>query len=118
MMPCSPAITFCSIVGQARRQTAGRMGPSTIERSNVFRVDAGPAIRDRNPKRSLLRTSVDGYAAANENSVRAEPHSGPRRAERAKERLANQPRAFTSTVTTEGYQRRSPWLVARFRKTW
>src|SRR5438105_6677378 len=34
MIPCRPAITFCSIVGHARRQTAGPMGPSTIERSN------------------------------------------------------------------------------------
>src|SRR5438552_18691413 len=34
MIPCRPAITFWSIVGHARRQTAGPMGPSTIERSN------------------------------------------------------------------------------------
>ena len=43
MMPCRPAMTFCSIVGQAIRQTAAPMGPSTIERSNVrgFRDDLG-----------------------------------------------------------------------------
>src|SRR5262245_40270074 len=34
MMPWSPAIAFCSMVGQARRHTAAPMGPSTIERSN------------------------------------------------------------------------------------
>src|SRR6266540_7370135 len=33
MMPCSPAMMFCSIVGQASRQTAGPIGPSTMERS-------------------------------------------------------------------------------------
>src|SRR5580700_4901632 len=33
-MPCSPAMTFWSIVGHARRHTAGPIGPSTIERSN------------------------------------------------------------------------------------
>src|SRR5687768_15527495 len=43
MMPCSPAITFCSIVGHARRHTAGRMGPSTMDRSN-FQGDEGPDI--------------------------------------------------------------------------
>jgi hypothetical protein len=33
-MPCSPAMTFCSIVGQAIFQTAGPMGPSTRDLSN------------------------------------------------------------------------------------
>src|SRR6266542_1109712 len=33
MMLCSPAMMFCSIVGQASRQTAGPIGPSTMERS-------------------------------------------------------------------------------------
>src|SRR5579862_364533 len=33
-MPWSPAITFWSIVGQASRQTACPIGPSTIDRSN------------------------------------------------------------------------------------
>src|SRR5216110_1709487 len=36
MIPCSPAIAFCSIVGHARRHTAGTIGPSTIERSNFW----------------------------------------------------------------------------------
>src|SRR5687767_7528969 len=36
MMPCSPAMMFCSIVGHAIFQTAGPMGPSTIDRSNFL----------------------------------------------------------------------------------
>src|SRR5262249_60027125 len=35
MIPCTPATAFCSMVGQAIRQTARPSGPSTIERSNV-----------------------------------------------------------------------------------
>jgi hypothetical protein len=35
MIPCRPAITFCSIVGHAIRQTAAMIGPSMIERSNL-----------------------------------------------------------------------------------
>jgi hypothetical protein len=31
---------FCSIVGQAMRQTTGPMGPSTIERSNFWGLGA------------------------------------------------------------------------------
>ena len=39
-------MTFCSIVGHARRQTAGPMGPSTIERSNFCDfLGGGPGIR-------------------------------------------------------------------------
>ena len=34
MTPCMPATKFCTIVGHASFQTAGRMGPSTSERSN------------------------------------------------------------------------------------
>ena len=34
MTPCSPAITFCSMVGHASFQTAGPMGPSMSDRSN------------------------------------------------------------------------------------
>ena len=45
MIPCRPAMTFCSIVGHARRQTAGPMGPSTIERSNFWVFGSGPDIR-------------------------------------------------------------------------
>lgn len=44
MMPCSPPITFCSIVGQAIFQTAGSSGPSTIDRSNGRRGGGGGAI--------------------------------------------------------------------------
>src|SRR6185436_4954077 len=33
MMPCSPAMTFCSIVGHASVHTARAMGPSMSERS-------------------------------------------------------------------------------------
>src|SRR5690606_5626616 len=36
MMPCSPPMTFCSIVGHASRHTAGPSGPSTIARSNCW----------------------------------------------------------------------------------
>ena len=36
-MPCSPPMMFCSIVGHASFQTAGAIGPSTIERSKVWR---------------------------------------------------------------------------------
>ena len=48
-------MTFWSIVGQARRQTAGRMGPSTMERSNFLGLDWGPAIREYESEGSLLR---------------------------------------------------------------
>src|SRR5512144_2398126 len=45
-MPCRPAMMFWSIVGQARRHTAGPMGPSTIERSNCWTgFSAGADIR-------------------------------------------------------------------------
>src|SRR5262252_200599 len=40
MMPCSPAMTFCSIVGHASRHTARVRGPSTRDRSNVRRAGA------------------------------------------------------------------------------
>src|SRR5688500_6283673 len=60
MMPCRPAMTFCSIVGHARRQTAGRRGPSTIDRSNCFRGAAGPGMGSE--RASLLR----GFAAEGE----------------------------------------------------
>src|SRR5438128_5978511 len=36
MIPCRPAMMFCSIVGQARAHTAAAIGPSTIDRSNCF----------------------------------------------------------------------------------
>src|SRR5687768_18355624 len=36
MIPCSPAMMFCSIVGHASFHTAGPMGPSTIDRSNFL----------------------------------------------------------------------------------
>src|SRR5690242_8919969 len=35
MLPCSPAMTFCSIVGHAIIQTAAPMGPSTMARLNL-----------------------------------------------------------------------------------
>src|SRR5436190_3036495 len=35
MIPCSPAMTFCSIVGQAIFHTAAPIGPSIIVRSNL-----------------------------------------------------------------------------------
>src|SRR5262245_55621968 len=41
MMPCSPAMMFCSMVGHASFQTAGPIGPSTRERSKVFRDSRG-----------------------------------------------------------------------------
>jgi hypothetical protein len=47
MMPCSPAMMFCSIVGQASLNTAGPMGPSTIERSNFLDFDGGDATKDQ-----------------------------------------------------------------------
>ena len=37
-----------------------------------------------------------------------EPYSGPRRAERAKKILANQPRAFTFSLTIKGISRAKP----------
>jgi hypothetical protein len=51
--------------------------------------------------------TLDRYEASCGNlvPVAQEPHSGPRRAKRAKEILANQPRALP------GYQGQSPWLV-------
>src|SRR4051812_7685056 len=60
MMPCRPAMTFCSIVGHASRHTAGPMGPSTIERSNRL---------------ALTRTSVTKSAILREVTVlgRARP---------------------------------------------
>src|SRR4030095_11524631 len=42
MMPCRPAMTFWSIVGHARRQTAGPMGPSMRLRSNLAAFGLGP----------------------------------------------------------------------------
>ena len=47
--PWIPAITFCSIVGQASFQTAGAMGPSTIERSRALamRLEAMREFGDR-----------------------------------------------------------------------
>ena len=44
MMPCRPATTFCSMVGHARRHTAGPRGPSTRERSNVRRAGAADML--------------------------------------------------------------------------
>jgi hypothetical protein len=41
MMPCSPAMTFCSIVGHASFQTAWPIGPSTMDRSNFLDVPPG-----------------------------------------------------------------------------
>ena len=60
----------------------------------------------------MRKTLLDRYTAPNESFVLVarlgeEPYSGPRRAERAKQTLANQPRAFTS----QGDQGRSPWLL-------
>src|SRR5688500_17561762 len=43
MMPCRPAMMFCSIVGQASRQTAGPIGPSTMDRSNFLNLPPGSA---------------------------------------------------------------------------
>src|SRR5262245_8632221 len=49
MIPCSPATAFCSMVGQAIRQTARPSGPSTIERSKVcsFSGNGQSTNRDR-----------------------------------------------------------------------
>src|SRR5262245_34823392 len=48
MTPCSPATTFCSIVGQASFHTAGLIGPSMRERSNGedFLAGAGADISE------------------------------------------------------------------------
>ena len=35
-MPCNPPMMFCRTVGHAIFQTAGPMGPSTMERSNFL----------------------------------------------------------------------------------
>src|SRR5690242_10401923 len=43
MMPCRPAMMFCSIVGQANVQTVGPIGPSTIDRSNFLNFPPGSA---------------------------------------------------------------------------
>src|ERR1041385_3617286 len=64
MMPCSPAITFCSIVGHASFHTAEAIGPSTSDRSYLealmvsvatgvlprvyYTMKALPAALDRN----------------------------------------------------------------------
>jgi Family of unknown function (DUF6152) len=55
---------------------------------------------------------LDRDTAPNENFVLVltNPYSGPRRAARAKERLANQPR-LSPSLGPKGYQGRSPWLV-------
>lgn len=42
-MPCRPPIAFCRTVGQAIFQTAGTIGPSTIDRSKLGRFLAGAA---------------------------------------------------------------------------
>src|SRR5262249_23204232 len=44
MIPWRPAMMFWSIVGQAIFQTAGPIGPSTSERSNVLRPGASAGI--------------------------------------------------------------------------
>ena len=61
----------------------------------------------------MSRRSLDRYAAPNANSVLAAgPHSGPRRAERAKQTLAtSQRQGFRST----GISRASRWLVRALR---
>jgi hypothetical protein len=45
-MPCNPPNAFCNIVGQARRQTAGAMGPLTIDRSNLPLGVEGMNVQD------------------------------------------------------------------------
>src|SRR6476620_8685814 len=44
-MPWTPPIAFCRTVGQASFQTAGMIGPSTIERSKLLRR-VEPAVAD------------------------------------------------------------------------
>ena len=55
-----------------------------------------------------LRLRLDRYAASYGDfvAVAPEPHSGPRRAKRAKEILSNQPKALPE------YRGQSPWLCA------
>ena len=55
----------------------------------------------------MRRAAVDRYAASHGDlvSVAPEPHSGPRRAKRAKELLSNQARALPE------YRGQSLWLV-------
>src|SRR3954471_3162799 len=53
-IPCSPPTTLVSIVGQASFQTAGRSGPSTIDRSYFLR----PGFA------SLSADAIDGAVAA------------------------------------------------------
>src|SRR5688572_454183 len=43
-IPCSPPMMFVSIVGHASFHTAGRSGPSTIDRSYRPAADAGGAV--------------------------------------------------------------------------
>src|SRR5690606_22837746 len=43
-IPCKPPIRLCNMVGQASFQTAGRMGPSTIDRSNRFAARLFPRV--------------------------------------------------------------------------
>src|SRR5690348_7306165 len=47
MMPCSPAMTFCSMVGHASFHTAGPMGPSTMDRSNLWGFAGGVDTNER-----------------------------------------------------------------------
>src|SRR5437016_7336737 len=63
MIPCSPAMAFCSMVGQAIRQTARPSGPSTMERSNFWSFSSNganhPAVH---PQRRAVRGRGDGAA--------------------------------------------------------
>src|SRR5262245_13274750 len=48
MIPCSPPMMFVSMLGHAIFQTAGRKGPSTIERS-YRRPSEGAAVMTGSP---------------------------------------------------------------------
>src|SRR4026209_2223608 len=64
-MPCSPPNAFWSIVGQARRQTAGAMGPLTIDRSNLPLGVEGMNVQDGqryNAGQGAVVTTLPGAA--------------------------------------------------------
>lgn len=75
-MPCKPPNAFCSIVGQARRQTAGAMGPFTMLRSNLPLGVEGMNVQDRQ-RRSARQGAVDEAHARDtaEQEVGTRSHS-------------------------------------------
>src|SRR5688500_8831205 len=63
-MPCSPPNAFWSIVGHAKRQTAGPIGPFTMERSKrPLGVDA-MTVQDRQRRSARQGAEVVPWADA------------------------------------------------------